>query len=41
MRKGDKMDVLEEAKELMKKAGCEKAFAVYKLEICDKSNVMF
>ena len=27
------MDVLEEAKELMKKAGCEKAFAVYKIEI--------
>jgi len=27
------MDVLEEAKEIMKKAGCEKAFAVYDLEL--------
>lgn len=27
------MNVLEEAKELMKKAGCEKAFAVYRLEL--------
>lgn len=27
------MDVLEEAKEIMRKAGCEKAFAVYGLEL--------
>ena len=39
MREGDKMDVLEEAKELMKKAGCEKAFAVYGLELCDIAEV--
>ncbi len=29
MKRSDNMDVLEEAKELMKKAGCEKAFAVW------------
>ena len=29
------MDVLEEAKEIMKKAGCERAFAVYELKIND------
>jgi hypothetical protein len=39
MRKGDIMDVLEEAKELMKKAGCEKAFAVYGLELCNIAEV--
>lgn len=33
------MDVLEEAKELMKKAGCEKAFAVYGLELDDIAEV--
>ncbi|UCB58083.1 MAG: hypothetical protein JSV67_05620 [Thermoplasmatales archaeon] len=33
------MDVLEEAKELMKKAGCEKAFAVYGLELYDIAGV--
>jgi hypothetical protein len=33
------MNVLEEAKELMKKAGCEKAFAVYGLELCDIAEV--
>ena len=33
------MDVLEEAKELMKKAGCEKAFAVYRLELNDIAEV--
>jgi hypothetical protein len=27
------MDVLEEAKEIMEKIGCEKAFAVYRIEI--------
>ena len=27
------MNVLEEAKEIMKKAGCEKAFAIYGLEL--------
>ena len=35
MRKGDKMDVLEEAKKLMKKAGCEKAFA--EVRNCNKT----
>ncbi|MFX0125641.1 MAG: hypothetical protein ACFFAE_18605 [Candidatus Hodarchaeota archaeon] len=39
MRKGDKMDVLEEAKKLMKKAGCEKAFAIYGLELNDIAEV--
>jgi len=29
------MNVLEEAKEIMKKAGCEKAFAVYELKLND------
>ena len=33
------MDVLEEAKEIMKKSGCEKAFAVYELELCDIAEV--
>jgi len=33
------MDVLEEAKELMKKARCEKAFAVYGLELNDIAEV--
>ena len=33
------MDVLDEAKEIMKKAGCGKAFAVYKLELCDIAEV--
>ena len=33
------MDVLDEAKELMKKAGCEKAFAVYGLELNDIAEV--
>jgi hypothetical protein len=33
------MDVLDEAKEIMKKAGCEKAFAVYDLEINDIAEV--
>ena len=33
------MDVLEEAKEIMKKAGCEKAFAIYDLEINDIAEV--
>jgi len=33
------MDVLEEAKEIMKKAGCEKAFAVYGLELNDIAEV--
>ena len=33
------MNVLDEAKEIMKKAGCKKAFAVYKLELCDIAEV--
>jgi len=33
MERSDKMNVLEESKEIMKKAGCEKAFAVYGLEL--------
>lgn len=33
------MDVLEEAKEIMRKAGCEKAFAVYELELFDIAEV--
>jgi hypothetical protein len=33
------MDVLEEAKEIMKKAGCEKAFAVYGMELEDIAEV--
>ena len=33
------MSVLEEAKELMKLAGCEKAFAVYELELNDIAEV--
>ncbi|UCD13784.1 MAG: hypothetical protein JSW60_09555 [Thermoplasmatales archaeon] len=33
------MDVLDEAKEIMKKAGCEKAFAVYELELNDIAEV--
>ena len=33
------MNVLEEAKEIMKKAGCEKAFAVYGLELNDIAEV--
>jgi hypothetical protein len=39
MKRSDEMDVLEEAKELMKKAGCEKAFAVYGLELNDIAEV--
>jgi len=33
------MNVLDEAKEIMKKAGCEKAFAVYELELNDIAEV--
>jgi len=33
MKRGNKMNTLEEAKELMKKVGCEKAFAVYRLKL--------
>ncbi|UCH72093.1 MAG: hypothetical protein JSW62_00660 [Thermoplasmatales archaeon] len=33
------MDILDEAKEIMEKAGCEKAFAVYELELCDIAEV--
>jgi len=33
------MDVLEEAKEIMKKAGCERAFAVYELKLNDIAQV--
>lgn len=33
------MDVLDEAKEIMKKAGCEKAFAVYGMELNDIAQV--
>ena len=33
------MDVLNEAKEIMRKAGCEKAFAVYKMELYDIAEV--
>ncbi len=33
------MDVLDEAKEIMKKAGCEKAFAIYGLELNDIAEV--
>jgi hypothetical protein len=33
------MDVLDEAKEIMKKAGCEKAFAIYDIEINDIAEV--
>ena len=33
------MNVLEEAKEIMKRAGCEKAFAVYVLELNDIADV--
>ena len=33
------MDVLDEAKEIMKKAGCKKAFAVYGLELNDIAEV--
>ena len=33
------MKVLEEAKEIMKKAGCEKAFAVYEMELNDIAEV--
>ena len=33
------MNVLEEAKEIMKRAGCEKAFAVYGLELNDIAEV--
>ncbi len=38
-KKGDKMDVFEEAKEIIKKAGCEKAFAVYGLELNNLAEV--
>ena len=37
--RGEYMDVLEEAKEIMKKAGCEKAFAVYGMELNDIAEV--
>jgi hypothetical protein len=33
------MDVLDEAKEIMRKAGCKKAFAVYGLELKDIAEV--
>ena len=33
------MNVLDEAKEIMKKAGCKKAFAVYGLELNDIAEV--
>ena len=33
------MDVLDEAKEIMVKAGCEKAFAIYGIEINDIAEV--
>jgi hypothetical protein len=33
------MNVLEEAKEIMKKAGCKKAFAVYEMELNDIAEV--
>ena len=33
------MNVLNEAKEIMEKAGCEKAFAVYEMEINDIAEV--
>ena len=33
------MDVLDEAKEIMKKAGCDRAFAFYKLELYDIAEV--
>ena len=33
------MDELEEAKEIMKKAGCEKAYAIYDLELNDLAEV--
>jgi hypothetical protein len=33
--RGNNMDVFEEAKEIMRKAGCEKAFAVYDLKLND------
>jgi hypothetical protein len=39
MKRCDKMNVLEEAKEIMKKAGCEKAFAIYGLELNDIAEV--
>jgi len=35
----NKMDVLEEAKEIMKKAGCKKAFATYGLELNDITEI--
>lgn len=34
------MNILDEAKEIMRKAGCEKAFAVYKLELYDITEVL-
>ena len=37
--RGINMNVLEEAKEIMKKAGCEKAFAVYEMELNDIAEV--
>ena len=33
------MNVLDEAKDIMRKAGCEKAFVVYKLELFDIAEV--
>ena len=39
MRTGANMIVLEEAKEIMEKVGCQKAFVVYKLELNNISEV--
>jgi hypothetical protein len=36
---GENMDVLDEAKKIMIKAGCEKAFAVYKMDLCGLAEV--
>jgi hypothetical protein len=36
---GDYMDILEEAKKLMIEAGCEKAYAVYKMDLCGLAEV--
>ncbi len=33
------MDILEEAKKLMIEAGCEKAYAVYKMDLCGLAEV--
>ena len=37
--RGFNMNVLEEAKEIMKKAGCKKAFAVYGMELNEIAEV--